>query len=125
MNTTATVISHLQHWLTRSAPNPATDATLVRRFVKEGDDATFAALVDRHGPMVLGVARRVVGDHHTAEDIFQVTFLVLARRARHLRHPGPCRRGSITPPTTSPSPHCALRKKSPRPQSPGRCPGLS
>jgi RNA polymerase sigma factor (sigma-70 family) len=85
--TTANVIAHLQHWLTRSAPNPATDATLVRRFVKERDEAAFAALVDRHGPMVLGVARRVVGDHHTAEDVFQATFLVLARRARHLRHP--------------------------------------
>src|SRR5438105_15207671 len=85
--TTATVISHLRHWLTHSAPNPASDATLVQRFIKERDEAAFAALVDRHGAMVLGVARRVVGDHHTAEDVFQATFLVLARRARHLRHP--------------------------------------
>jgi RNA polymerase sigma factor (sigma-70 family) len=85
--TTATVISHLQHWLMRAGPNPATDAILVRRFVQERDESAFAALVDRHGPMVLGVARRIVGDHHTAEDVFQATFLVLARRAGHLRHP--------------------------------------
>src|SRR5947209_16762035 len=85
--TTATVISHLRHWLTHSAPNPASDAILVQRFIKEQDESSFATLVDRHGPMVLGVARRVVGDHHTAEDVFQATFLVLARRAGRLRDP--------------------------------------
>jgi RNA polymerase sigma factor (sigma-70 family) len=85
--TTATVISQLHHWLTRSGPNPATDAVLLRRFVKDRDESAFAALVDRHGPMVLGVARRVVGDYHKAEDVFQATFLVLARRARQLRQP--------------------------------------
>src|SRR5262245_42260580 len=45
------------------------------------------ALVDRRGPMVLGTARRVVGDYQLAEDVFQATFLVLARRAGRIRRP--------------------------------------
>src|SRR5205807_7999738 len=50
-------------------------------------EAAFTALVRRHGPMVLGVGRRVLDDRHAAEDVFQATFLLLARKAGTLRQP--------------------------------------
>ena len=61
------------------------DRELLRRFVARADDRAFAALMARHGPMVLGVCRRHLDDGHAAEDAFQATWLVLVRRAGSLR----------------------------------------
>src|SRR5262249_18468094 len=60
---------------------------LLFRWTDQRDQDAFAALVDRHGPMVLGLCRRVLGDVQHAEDVFQATFLVLARQASKLRRP--------------------------------------
>lgn len=74
----------LQQVFRRLIPPASTDADLLARFAADRDEAAFAALVARHGPMVLATCRRVLG-HHDAEDACQATFLVLARRATALR----------------------------------------
>jgi RNA polymerase sigma factor (sigma-70 family) len=73
------------------AAGPLSDEELLGRFVARRDEAAeaaFAALVERHGPMVLGVCRRVLGDRHQAEDAFQATFLVLTRKASTIARRG-------------------------------------
>src|SRR5438067_884192 len=63
------------------------DGELVRRFADERSEAAFEELVRRYGPAVFGVCRRVLGDHHLAEDAFQAVFVVLARKADTIRPP--------------------------------------
>jgi len=78
--TAALFLRHL-----RRQADPGPDALLLDRFVRRHDESAFAALVARHGPMVLRVCRRTLGDRHVAEDAFQATFLILARRAGTIR----------------------------------------
>jgi RNA polymerase sigma factor (sigma-70 family) len=84
------VIRHLRQLVgAETAGNPI-DRELLERFATGREEAAFRALVERHGPMVLGVCRRVLQDPHAAEDAFQATFLVLIRKAASLD-----RRGSL------------------------------
>jgi RNA polymerase sigma factor (sigma-70 family) len=72
--------------LAGAAPGAAvSDRELVDRFVRDRSEAAFADLMARHGPMVLAVCRRYLRDPHSADDAFQATFIVLARRAGAVR----------------------------------------
>jgi len=82
-----TVIRHLRRAVLRQDGAGRTDGQLLGSFIDQKDEAAFETLVRRHGPMVFGVCRRVVRNHHDAEDAFQATFLVLARKASSVKQP--------------------------------------
>jgi DNA-directed RNA polymerase specialized sigma24 family protein len=79
------VLGYLHSCLSRRPDAPDDDRELLRRFHEASDGDAFALMLHRHGPMVLGLARRIVGDWQTAEDVFQATFLTLARKAHTIR----------------------------------------
>jgi RNA polymerase sigma factor (sigma-70 family) len=75
------VISHLRRLVGGKGGCTLTDAQLLEAFVRRRDEASFEVLVWRHGAMVLSLCQRILRDAHEAEDAFQATFLVFARKA--------------------------------------------
>jgi len=87
---TGLVIRQIESLFEGSSVAGLTDRQLLERFIARRDpvgEIAFAALVTRHGPMVLNICRSIMGDLHHAEDAFQAVFLVLARRAGSVRNP--------------------------------------
>jgi RNA polymerase sigma factor (sigma-70 family) len=84
----STVLGPIDRLFRAGTASGLSDGQLLERFASRHDEAAeaaFAALVERHGPMVLGVCRRVLDNPHDAQDAFQATFLVLVRKARAVR----------------------------------------
>jgi len=78
---TGQFLKHLNRLTSGTELESLSDGALLARFVRENDNGAFSALVTRHGPMVYNACRRQLGNAHAAEDAFQATFLVLARKA--------------------------------------------
>jgi len=79
------LLQHLRRLTVSARAESASDRELVESFVADRDDAAFTALFRRHGPMVHGLCRRVLRNDQEADDAFQATFLVFARKAHALR----------------------------------------
>jgi RNA polymerase sigma factor (sigma-70 family) len=85
LSTANRALHYVREIAAEAATGLAADATLLSRYVAANDRAAFTEMVVRHGPMVLRACRRLLVDHHQAEDAFQATFLVLARKAGSIR----------------------------------------
>src|SRR5437899_9984777 len=83
----ASVLQQLRTMVQVSGYEETSDRELLERFRAQREEAAFVALLQRHGPMVLHVCRRIQGNEHDAEDAFQATFLLLARKAGSIRKP--------------------------------------
>jgi RNA polymerase sigma-70 factor (ECF subfamily) len=75
------VFQHLHQSLLNRDGDFQTDGQLLDGFIRRREEAAIQTLILRHGPMVLAVCRRILRNHHDAEDAFQATFLVLVRKA--------------------------------------------
>jgi len=75
------VLDHLRQLAGARAADQLSDSQLLDRFIRHREEGAFTTLIQRHGPMVFGVCQRAVQHAHDAEDVFQATFLVLARKA--------------------------------------------
>src|SRR6266478_986049 len=75
------VLQHVRKLLAAQDADRFSDRELLQRFAQERDEAAFTAIVRRHGSMVLNVCQRILHNCHDAEDAFQATFLILARKA--------------------------------------------
>jgi RNA polymerase sigma factor (sigma-70 family) len=82
------VLQHIRSLPADQKLKEHTDGELLRAFQSRNDQAAFEGIVRRHGPMVLQVCRRVLGNVHDAEDAFQATFLTLAQRSASVRKNG-------------------------------------
>src|SRR5262245_33492266 len=80
-----TILRQVARLVDTEATRGLTDAQLLGRFAAGRDEGAFAALVQRHGGLVWGVCQHLLRQEQDAEDAFQATFLVLARRASALR----------------------------------------
>jgi RNA polymerase sigma factor (sigma-70 family) len=78
------MLGQIQRLFARGTVSGLSEGQLLARFVVDRDELAFEAIVSRHGPMVLGVCRRLLDDPHDVEDGFQATFLVLVRKAGSL-----------------------------------------
>lgn len=78
-------LQHIRNLAAVGCQASQSDRELLRAYLDHNDQDAFAALVTRHGPLVLGVCRRVLIDEHGAEDAFQATFLLLARNGTAIR----------------------------------------
>jgi hypothetical protein len=109
-----TVLRHMRELVGVGLAAGLPDHELLARFLKCHDQAAFTAEIERHGPLVLGVCRRVLRNEQEAEDVCQATFLVLIRKAVSLvPRCGGRTLAASRPPTAG--------RPSRRPR--GRCPG--
>jgi RNA polymerase sigma factor (sigma-70 family) len=79
------LLGQIRQLVASHCPSQQPDQQLLEQFLADRDEAAFAALVQRHGSMVLAVSRGALHHQQDAEDVFQATFLVLARKAHTIR----------------------------------------
>src|SRR5712672_924967 len=108
------VVRRIERLFTSGGVTGLSEGQLLDRFVTRHDESAFEALVARHGPMVLGVCRRLLVSPHDADDAFQSTFLVLVRKAGQIRdadHLGPWLYGVATRVATKARAQAARRRE--------------